>query len=397
MSETSTIAEGLKLLDYLAAGLNKEDPVIKRIFYNDDDGEKSGAVATEMGDAADCIRYYTQTDDVRNHEGKSLELLSILFANQKRRLYENDNILLRRLLALTERGGDVIWGNALNLKHVVEKYFGGGIACYIAENTDDIERNLLPDGDFEVEAEHRPWRLNEEAEIAHEARFSLLRGLLLPAGAEGSCGQEVAHDYAPGLYTLHFMLRGKCEVVIRRGGQYWNAREQNYGKNGIDILSWESKEHCNAFESPRGKDGNYAWVNRSCLIVLPSGVTSLDIQFRSAKEDGVPVQAHIDHIRLFKKPMNPSYTLIAQHRGDTQHSKTLHLNGKNVDIVGQPNSENPDNERFYDHAFLVGAFVPTQIKKFMSVLDIVRPCGIQIFVEFIEQTEEEPDGGDEDE
>jgi hypothetical protein len=114
--------EGLNLLDFLATGINKDDPIIKAIL-SDENGE--GAAANEIEEAITFINYYTTTDNVRNHKGKSLEMIAKLFAKLRRRVNENDDVLLRRLLALTCRQGDTIWGNSLNMSHVFEAYFNG--------------------------------------------------------------------------------------------------------------------------------------------------------------------------------------------------------------------------------------------------------------------------------
>ncbi len=163
--------EGLNLLDYLATGINKNDPVIQAIFS---DYEGKGAIANEIEEIITFIDYYTKTDDIRNHTGASLEMISKQFAQIKRQLMETDDRLLRRTLALTERKGDLVWGNALNMKHSLETYFEH-IHAYISENTDDSARNLLKDSDFAEDA----WTLSGAATYSFEARFSGKRGLYL--------------------------------------------------------------------------------------------------------------------------------------------------------------------------------------------------------------------------
>jgi hypothetical protein len=61
--------ESLNLLDFLAAGINKQDPCVKAVL-SDEEGE--GATANEVEAVVRFIDYYIRTDDVRNHRGKSL-------------------------------------------------------------------------------------------------------------------------------------------------------------------------------------------------------------------------------------------------------------------------------------------------------------------------------------
>ena len=90
--------EGLNLLDFLAAGINKRDPFIQALFSNDT-GE--GALANEMEAAIKFIDYYSRTPDIRNHRGNSLEMMAKLFVKAKRQALETDARLSRRTLSLT--------------------------------------------------------------------------------------------------------------------------------------------------------------------------------------------------------------------------------------------------------------------------------------------------------
>ena len=211
-------SEGLNLLDFLATGINKNDPVIQAVL-SDFDG--NGATANELEDLVGFIDYYTRTDDIKDHESESLEMLVKQFAKLRRQLEESDTVLLRRIWALTERQGDEIWGNGPNLGHVFETYFGGTNA-YVCESTN--EESLLRNGDFEED--DNDWVLAGGAAYTAGARFSGKRGLYFSGAAGQSCLQALINISA-GVYTLHFFLKGKCGVIIQNiSGKYFNAGEK---------------------------------------------------------------------------------------------------------------------------------------------------------------------------
>jgi hypothetical protein len=360
--------EGLNLLSYLATGINKEDPAIKAILS---DAEGNGALANELDALVKFINYYTRTDDVRNHKDNSLEMIARLFAKLRRRINESDEVLLRRLLALTYRKGDKIWGNALNLKHVFETYFNN-ISCYIAENT-NIE-NILPDGEFYFDD---IWRLNGGAFYDFEARFSGLRGLLFDGGAGQTCTQTVSRLFPAGNYTFHFMLWGKCGVTIQRAdGKYWNANDQEF--SGDVVLEWVDDEVINIFDKSDG------WDNAFCFLVLLEDLHELTIKFVSIENE----PAFIDYVRLFVKPLNPSYTLIIQHSGYKITPETLHIGIDGIEPIPELDYT---LESYFDSAFIIGPTGVSHTQAFNSVLNKVRPRGIQSFTEFVEKKEREED------
>jgi hypothetical protein len=357
---------GLNLLEHLASGLNKDDIIIKTLL-SDENG--NGAIANELSKLVDFITYYSRTDNVKNHRGKTLEMIAKLFARLQRRVNETDDILLRRLLALTYRQGDTIWGNPLNLKHIFETYFNG-IICYVAENTNEI--SLLLDGSFE---DNQHWVLGGTAKFDYEARFSDLRGLMFNGSSGESCTQNVRRLFSAGNYTFHFMLYGKCGVTIRRGdGKYWNANEQEF--SGDIVLDWMDEKVVNIFDSP------YGWENVFCFLVLPNDLNELTITLEGI--DGA--RAFIDHARLFVKPLNPSYTLIMQYQGFKINPKTLHIGESAEEPI---HGLDYYTESYYDNAFIIGPIGVSQSQTFTSLLDSVRPRGIQAFVEFVEKGEKE--------
>jgi len=356
--------EGLNLLDYLASGINKEDPAIKAIL-SDEDG--NGASANELDELVEFINYYIHTDDVKNHKGRPLEMIINMFTKQWRYIGESDDRLLRRFLALICRKGTTVWGDKVDLKNIFETYYNG-IKCYVADNTN--KDSMLPDGDFSLDD---VWELGGGAVFDYEARFSGLRGLLFSGNTMESCSQTVEDSFLADNYTFHFMLWGKCGVVIQReDGKYWNANDQEF--SGDVILEWVDNVIINIFEKPFG------WDDASCFIVLPEDLRSLSIKFVGFEGE----RALIDYARLYVKPLNPSYSLIIQYFGYLITDKTLHL-GINGD---EPIPElDYSKESHFDSSFVVGPEVVSSNKEFDIILDKVRPLGIQAFVEIVERRE----------
>jgi hypothetical protein len=294
--------EGRNLLDFLAAGINRNDPVIQAVFSND---EGEGALANEIEDVAAFIDYYSRTPDIRGHNGNSLEMIAKLFVRAKRQAMETDARLLRRTLSLTERKGDRVWGNALDMKHIFETYFER-IRAFISENTNAMDKNLLGNGDFE---EDDQWNLSGSARYTYGARFSGQRGLYFDGGA--AAASQTIRNVPAGLYAFHFFLSGKCGVTIMRdSGVFWNgtARANNY------VLSWHAEPFINGFASPD-------WNDVFCFVRLDEGVEELTVEFTPVAGEA----AMIDYVRLFEKPDNPSYTITLQFEGYTLANKTFHL------------------------------------------------------------------------
>jgi hypothetical protein len=356
--------EGLNLLDFLATGINKNDPVIKAVL-SDENGE--GAIANELEAIAQFINYYTRTRDVKEHRGKSLEMIVKLFSKMQRRIYEPDGILLRRFFALTYRQGDTIWGNALNMKHVLETHFSG-INCFVAENTN--KDNLLDDGDFE---ENTTWMLGGGAVWDYQARFSGASGLVFNKGAEESCTKIIEGPFLAGNYAFHFMLWGKCGVIIQNDdGKYWLANDQFF--NGAGVLKWVDYEVVNIF------DKSFGWDNAYCFLVLPEDSNSLTVKFVGIEGES----AFVDYVRFFSKPLNSSYTLILQYSGYAITAKTLHIG-----IVEKASMQNLNYEResYFDSSFVIGPSAVSQVQSVLSILENVRPRGIQPFIEFVGKKE----------
>jgi hypothetical protein len=355
----------LNLLDFLAAGINRNDPAVQAVL-SDYDG--NGATANELEELVAFIDYYTRTNDVKDHEGESLEMIVKQFTKLRRQLEETDAVLLRRMRALAERQRDEIWGNGPNIEHVFETYFGG-INAYVCESTN--EESLLRNGDFEEDS--NDWMLAGGAAYIADARFSEKRGLYFSGAAGQSCLQTLI-DILAGVYTLHFFLKGKCGVIIQNAsGKYFNAAEKVLWNEAIN--PWQTAPVINWFDHDN-------WRDAFCFVALKAETAQLKIQFVSdAGKD-----AYIDYARFFLKPNNPSYTIVIQYEGYAVGDKTLHLAEGEADPISDVNY---GKESYFDHSYIVGRKGALQSVVYKSLLDTVRPRGIQAFVEFVERTETE--------
>jgi hypothetical protein len=352
MSDT---LEGLNLIGYMASGINKNDGKFQALF-SDPEGE--GALANELEELVDFIRYYITTDDVANHKGDSLDQIIQLFAKLDRYIGESDTPYLRRMQSLTQRKGDTIWGTKWNIIHVFETYFAGR-RIYLCENTAQIDQNMITNGDFE---EAGMWTLTGDgAEINVEARFSKDQGLSLIG--TGDCSQTVT-GIASGVYIFHFFLMGKCGVrVLKNDGKYWNAK----------TLAWSDSPVSNTFN-------NILWDNVFFFIKVPEN-TELNFTFLWTEGTG-----YVDYVRLFKKEPYPTFTLVVNHEGYNVTNRTLHMAAGRED----PYEEIPDytKESYYDKSFLVGSESSYTHEIYQEILDVVRPRGIRAFVEFAERAAE---------
>jgi hypothetical protein len=259
--------------------------------------------------------------------------------------------------SLTQRKQDAIWGNKWNIMHVFETYFTGR-NIYMAENTSSADKNIISNGDFE---EDDGWTLGGGAAIDRSARFSKDDGLLF--NTAGSCAQDV-EGLDPAVYVFHFFLKGKCGVQVVNGdGRYWNAK----------TLTWSVSPVTNNYN-------NAEWDNASFFLKIVD-TTDITISFLGAGEIGF-----IDYVRLYKKEMNPSYTLVVNYEGYTVTMKTLHLAAGEKD----PNDKIPDysKENYFDNSFMVGSESSYAQEIYQDILDTVRPQGIKVYVEFVERAAE---------
>ncbi|MCL2556925.1 MAG: hypothetical protein FWE09_00440 [Treponema sp.] len=359
-----SLALGTRLLDNLAGGLRPDDPAIRALLA---DGSGGGAVERELARLALFIDYRTRTDDARDHRDDTLEALAGLFARMRRRPNESDSVLLRRLLALTERGGDRIWGTAGNLKSVFEAYFSG-VRCYVAEGTG--RESLLADGDFEESSDE--WALSGGATISASARFSGKRGLLFAGSGQERCEQRLDRPLPAGAYALCFFLKGKCAVEIESDGLRWDACEQRH--SGPRALQWTPERTLNVRECPD------EWGCARCLILLPKDAPELSISFVGVAGE----RAMIDYARLFEKPPNPSYTLVFQYEGYAAGETTLRLaEGRDDPIPGKEY----EGRGHFDESFIVGPQSVSGSRAFLDLLDVVRPRGIEVHSEFVGREE----------
>ena len=352
------MSQGLKLIEYTATGINKEDETYKAIF-SDDEGNGAGAI--ELDKAVVFTNYYTRTDNVRNHKGYTLDMIVKEFTGLNRRVMESDTIYLRRFLAITERKKDETWGTKWNIKHVFEQFFAG-IKAWVAENTDEL--SILENGDFEDI--DNAWTLEGGAEINYSARFSGKRGLYFNRVA-GSASQKISLER--GVYTFHFFLQGKVGVEISNlKGEYWDAK----------ILEWVIGEGViNEFEK-------LEWDDCEMFVKIPQEEgDAITIKFISAEENVVL----IDYVRFFHKLRYPAYTVIIQYDGYAIADKTLHLGKGKIDpdplITWYP------RESYFDNSYIVGRVGAYRKEVYDALLEIIRPLGIRAFIETVEKVTED--------
>lgn len=347
---------GLNILDNLASGIRRNDPCIAAVL-SDEAG--NGSTALEIENLNKFVDFYTD-NNAAHHKGYTLDMIANEFSGLRRRQRESDATLFRRMCSLTVRKNDTIWGNPLDIKHVFETMFVDTI-CIVSERTN--KDSLIKTDDFESDL----WTPTGGASFTYDSRFFGYRGLFFD-GTEGEKCVYTKRVPLIGIYTFHFLLKGKCGVIIKRGdGKYYDAREQRYESD--TCLEWLDTEIINIYDS---KD----WEDRHALIIIPEITEEITFEFVCIEGN----TACIDYPRLFLKPIHPSYTITMQYTGYAIHDKSLHLGEYNDD----PNPDvNYVKESYLDHAFIIGPNSVTLSNAFYYILEIVRPQGIQVFCEVL--------------
>ncbi len=139
------------------------------------------------------------------------------------------------------------------------------------------------------------------------------------------------------------------------------------------MLAWKDDKFIHEFAAQD-------WNDVYCFIHLDE-TTNLSIEFAPIEDES----ACVDFARLFKKPEHPSYTITVQYEGYTLSPKNLHL-GKGA--ADPADGIDYAKESYFDHAYIIGRKGAYRDEVYQSVLDIVRPRGVEAFVEFVEKSEE---------
>jgi len=267
--------------------VNEDDDIFEALFANPDE---TGVVEKIFNDIETARDVWCNNSDVYCQSGEILEKSVSFFSVFKRLFMESDESLKKRNELIFYRNGDTVWGDKWNILNIFKAYFETEF-IYTVNNTDDLNKNLLIDGDFEAK---NVWAL-ENCAYDRDARFSGRNGVFF--NSCGICKQTVAVQ-PDSTYFLHFFVSGVIDVEIRdNNGRYWNPKIGEFG-------GWNITPCLNQFSA----DG---WDAKNIFFLTDETVESVTVKF--AGRDGNT--AYLDYVRLFKKENYPSFTLIVRLNG----------------------------------------------------------------------------------
>lgn len=275
-----------------SALVNKDDVIFKALLADPDKGSP-GTVEKIFLDMEEVRDKWCNTSNVYEQTGEMLEKTLALFSVLEPYHGESERSWKERNRLLYARNKDTLWGDVWNILRLFRKYFNTEWV-YIVNNTNDIDENLLSDGDFEYQ--DGSWVL-ESCEYSQDACFSERYGVKFDG--DGKCSQNVNVEQEE-VYFLHFFLIGNIDVAVTDNmGRYWKPAGPHLDEFG----SWGSAPHkirINAKDSEK-------WEAKSIFFINDSNVFTVNISFLGIEGE----VASLDYIRLFKKEAYPSFTLIA--------------------------------------------------------------------------------------
>jgi hypothetical protein len=352
MSESEYL-EGEHLLSYLPTALNPSDLLIQALFSNQNG---LGALANECEATKRFIDYHSQSTTIQEHGSSTLNSLAQLFTTLKRYTNESDDAYRTRMTAVMIRNKSHVWGTKWDISHFIAHYlfhstpislFHSAVdkrqgmqdmenLCFILENTDHPDNNLLPADDFE-ESQSELWTLHDNARIKEDINrvFIGLQALFIEPEIRDTETLEALAEQSitlsAGVYTIHYFVRGPGELVIlNSSGQYYNA---NY-----DVLAWQNKPFSN-FVPYTPAQTHKQWSDRYFFIKLPSDDT-ITIRFVNNSDKVCLVEGAM---RLSTGNEDPSVAITRY-----------------------------ENESYFGYTFPITNFVTKQYNKYTAVIDHVQ-------------------------
>jgi hypothetical protein len=430
--------EGQLLLSYLPTALNPCDPLVQALF-SDQNG--FGALANECENLKRFIDYHSHAASIQEHYGSTLDSLALLFTTLKRYTNESDDAYRTRITAVMTRNNASVWGTKGDISRFIAHYLFHSTAsslslfhsalshpsletlCFILENTDHPDNNLLPAGDFEESQNPTElWTLHDNACIKEDIDrvFTGLQALFIEPEIrdteELEAVAEQSIELSAGVYTLHYFVRGPGElVVLNSSGQYYNA---NY-----DVLAWQDEPFSNALpytppqfykewsdryffiKLPLDDTITVRFINNSntvCLLEgamrLGSGSTDPHGKTVYEKESyfgySFPITdfvsktynkytAVFDHVQLFHKLPYPSCTALVYYE-DYQtvvNENVIRLAAGDEDDEPEVIPNYKKQSYYHEKNYIYGRAGTFTAERLAVIFNMVKPLGIRLFYE----------------
>jgi hypothetical protein len=339
--------------------VNKDHEVFKALFAN---SEGTGTVERLFNGIEAARNAMCNNSNVYNQEGEVLEKTLSYFSVLNRLFMETEESFKSRNELIFYRNGDTAWGDKWNVLGIFKALFNTD-KVYIVNNTDEISKNLLLDGDFEGQG---VWEL-EDCAYNPAARFSENAGVLF--NSAGTCKQTVNVD-ADSTYFIHFFLKGNIKAeIIDNNGRYWNG---NSGEFGI----WQTEQYAAVFSTED-------WDAKSLFFLTDETVRGITVQFTGY--EGI---AYLDYVRLFKKENYPSFTLIAcLNAGESSEAMNM-APGANDPVEGIDYSK----MSYFEISHVFGQEGNAKNTVVKDIFGIVRAAGIASYIELLTSYQDNQEG-----
>lgn len=332
--------------------------------------------------------------------GDELDEVILRVLGIARLLNESDASRLRLLKAIYLRENIPSWATVHAIRRVFRWWFDDDL-IYINEN--DVETNLITDGDFEA------FEVGEKTEVF---------GSWTPIGSTVSIedtqvfeGSRVLHtmnegrvnntmELSAGTYILSFFYKGFCPVKVKRASDdhYWDFDSRAW----MDTLSGLSLS-------------NYSntYSLYQCPVIVEDTDT-LTVEFGPDYWDGIdggdptteptppdpdlvfdggyPASAmtesldgrssdtgfRLDMVSLGEKPLYPSLRVIVSSFMSTGGFLNNWLSGADP-LAGKDYA----NATFIDQDFIGGEGTGIPVEYYQAILNIIRPAGVKSVFEFV--------------
>lgn len=310
---------------------------------------------------------------------------------------EGEEVLRRKLRAIFYRTGDSVWGCVKNIENVFRDYFDSS-AIWVIEDTVEYDSessgHIVENGDFLL---MDGWT-SDNAIADSKSRFSGAFGAKLGSDdSKGSVEQSVTLQ-ANKVYALHFMARAEgIGATVSKDGTVIGSVATNNGNlwRPYKVLfeAVEAGEYTITFEG-RGAVDYVRVFEKPCYptftVLVQQGAkdaaTNKAVVTADSEEGGHFVNYSRDKEEV-RKHYNDNDNSVIEYfetniEGDNwqQNASDYHYYKGKKDNGEEDNSDKGASY-FVDNG---GSF---EKQAYTDLLDCVRPCGVQGFIEFVHRGE----------
>jgi len=342
--------------------VNKSGREFSALIAND---KGNAAVENQLRALLTYMNEWIKTPNVYEQTGTMLEKTVTFFSYLEMFTDETELSLKNRFSALFVRNHDKKWGTKYDITKLFQQYFPSG-NVYVIENTGDSDTdNLIEDGDF-TDEELNVWQMND-CNFSTQARFSGTNGIEFNAGGTLSQTINLSNSEAETYFLHFFSQNGKIKVSVKNSeNEYWNKKTRAWQSTKVQ-LELENKD---------------TWEPYDLWFMVAPESTSVTIEFEAETNN-----VFVDYVRMFKKELYGSFTVITQFEGETSGS-ALSLAPGNDDPLNEGESttvvpEYYDKFEYFDNTFMTGTGAGFAQDIYADLLDYVRSSGVKAYLELV--------------